>query len=96
MKRHTITAVCSALLLALALSGCGESGGEAYEAAADEIALQIQLSLQEDIGLLLIDYEGGTSAGGGGTSHADKSLSSSATRGSSTRSASANSTARPT
>lgn len=74
MKRHTITAVCSALLLALALSGCGESGGEAYEAAADEIALQIQLSLQEDIGLLLIDYEGGTSAGGGGTSHADKSL----------------------
>ena len=52
MKRHTITAVCSALLLALALSGCGESGGEAYEAAADEIALQIQLSLQEDIGLL--------------------------------------------
>ena len=74
MKRHTITAVCAALLLALALSGCGESGGEAYEAAADEIALQIQLSLQEDIGLLLIDYEGGTSAGGGGTSHADKSL----------------------
>ncbi len=73
MKRKTIPAVCAGILLALALSGCAQSGAEEYAPAEDEISLQIQLDVDEDIGLLVIDYEAGSSSGSGGTSNADKS-----------------------
>ena len=61
MKR-AIAAACAAILLALPLTGCGEP----YAPAEDEIALQIQLDLDEDIGLLVIDYAAGESSGSGG------------------------------
>lgn len=73
MKRKATKAVCAGALLALALSGCGQSGGEPYATAGGEIALQIQLDVDEDIGLLVIDYEAGSTSGSGGTSNADKS-----------------------
>lgn len=73
MKSKTIKAACAAAALAFALSGCAQPGGEAYSPAEEEIALQIQLDLDEDIGLLVIDYEAGSSSGSGGTSNADKS-----------------------
>ena len=68
MKR-AIAAACAAILLALPLTGCGEP----YAPAEDEIALQIQLDLNEEIGLLIIDYAAGESSGSGGVSNADKS-----------------------
>ena len=68
MKR-AIAAACAAILLALPLTGCGEP----YAPAEDEIALQIQLDLDEEIGLLIIDYAAGESSGSGGVSNADKS-----------------------
>ena len=68
MKR-AIAAACAAILLALPLPGCGEP----YAPADDEIALRIQLDLDEDIGLLVIDYAAGESSGSGGVSNADKS-----------------------
>lgn len=69
MKKRIIAAICAGILLAM--SGCAQSGGST---AGNEIALRIQLDVQEDIGLLLVGYEAGTSSGSGGTSHADKSL----------------------
>ena len=67
MKRAA-AAVCAAIL-ALSLPGC--SGP--YTSADDEITLQIQLDLDEEIGLLVIDYAAGESSGSGGVSNADKS-----------------------
>ena len=69
MKKRIIAAICAGILLTM--SGCAQSGGST---AGNEIALRIQLDVQEDIGLLLVGYEAGTSSGSGGTSHADKSL----------------------
>lgn len=69
MKKRIIAAICAGILLVL--SGCAQSGGST---AGNEIALRIQLDVQENIGLLLVGYEAGTSSGSGGTSHADKSL----------------------
>ncbi len=45
-----------------------------FEVSDEEIALDIQLNLKEDIGLLVIDYECNQSYGSGGSSNADKSL----------------------
>ena len=63
-----MAAVCASIF-ALALPGCGEPRAT----ADDEIALRIQLDLDEDIGLLVIDYAAGESSGSGGVSNADKS-----------------------
>ena len=71
MKKRLIAAICAGILLAM--SGCTQQGGEPAETAGAEIALRIQMDVEEDIGLLLIDYEAGASSGSGGTSHADKS-----------------------
>ena len=66
--KKAVAAVCAAIL-ALSLPGCGGP----YTSAEDEIALQIQLDLDEEIGLLVIDYAAGESSGSGGVSNADKS-----------------------
>ena len=66
--KKAAAAVCAAIL-ALSLPGCGGQ----YTSAEDEIALQIQLDLDEEIGLLVIDYAAGESSGSGGVSNADKS-----------------------
>ena len=66
--KKAAAAVCAAIL-ALSLPGCGGP----YTSAEDEIALQIQLDLDEEIGLLVIDYAAGESSGSGGVSNADKS-----------------------
>ena len=71
MKKRLIAAFCAGILLAM--SGCTQQGGEPAETVGAEIALRIQMDVEEDIGLLLIDYEAGASSGSGGTSHADKS-----------------------
>ena len=71
MKKRLIAAICAGILLAM--SGCTQQGGEPAETVGAEIALRIQMDVEEDIGLLLIDYEAGASSGSGGTSHADKS-----------------------
>lgn len=44
-----------------------------YAPAEDEIGLRIQLDIEEDIGLLLVDYEANGSGGCGGISNANKS-----------------------
>lgn len=62
------------VLMILALFGCSKPNDGTYEASDDEIALQIQLDIKEDIGLLIVDYEANDSSGSGGTSNADKSL----------------------
>lgn len=62
------------VLMILALFGCSKPNDGTYEASDDEIALQIQLDIKEDIGLLIVDYEANESSGSGGTSNADKSL----------------------
>ena len=66
--KKAAAAVCAAIL-ALSLPGCGGP----YTSAEDEITLQIQLDLDEEIGLLVIDYAAGESSGSGGVSNADKS-----------------------
>lgn len=62
------------IMMILTLSGCSKSDDIPYEAGDNEIALQIQLDIKEDIGLLIVDYEANDSSGSGGTSNADKSL----------------------
>lgn len=46
----------------------------AYHPAEDELTLFIQLDTQEEIGLLVIDYNANGHCGSGGVSNADKSL----------------------
>ena len=62
------------IMMILTLSWCSKSDEIPYEAGDNEIALQIQLDIKEDIGLLIVDYEANDSSGSGGTSNADKSL----------------------
>lgn len=69
MKKKLIT-----VMMLLVLFGCSKPDDVPYEASDDEIALQIQLDIKEDIGLLIVDYEANESSGSGGTSNADKSL----------------------
>ena len=71
MKKIIVFTVIS-VLLAFAVSGCGQP--YQYQAAGDEIKLLIRLELNEDIGLLLIDYDAGGKEGSGGMSNADKTL----------------------
>lgn len=61
------------LCLACAIAGCVSAPNAAPQAADDEIKLQIQLNLEEDIGLLLIDYDADGVTGSGGVSNANKS-----------------------
>ena len=61
------------LCLACAIAGCVSAPNAAPQAADDEIKLQIQLDLEEDIGLLLIDYDADGAVGSGGVSNANKS-----------------------
>ena len=69
MKKKLIT-----VMMLLVLFGCSKPDDVTYKASDDEIALQIQLDIKEDIGLLIVDYEANESSGSGGTSNADKSL----------------------
>lgn len=59
----------SLLLLTLIFSACG-----AAQASDDELILKIGLDLDEEIGLLIIDWELGSESGSGGISNADKSM----------------------
>ena len=71
MKKIIVFTVIS-VLLAFAVPGCGQQ--YQYQVAGDEIKLLIRLELNEDIGLLLIDYDAGGKEGSGGMSNADKTL----------------------
>lgn len=73
MKKKIILCITAAAVCLFA-AGC-QFSGTAYTAQEDEIALDIQLQTQEDIGLLLIEYKNtGGSGGKGGLSNADKTL----------------------
>ena len=50
---------------------CGDNARE-YEVGADEIALIIHLNIEEDIGLLVLDYSADGCEQSGGISNADK------------------------
>ena len=67
MKRIAVFLLC--LLCHFTIVGC--SGGT-YSPADDEIALQIQLDVKEDIGLLCIYYEANETSCSGGVSNANK------------------------
>lgn len=66
-------ALAAALGLGLIIYGQIAEPGE-YVPADDEIALQIQLDTEEDIGLLVFDYCADGREYSGGMSNADKSL----------------------
>lgn len=68
-----IAALAAAVALGLILYGQTAYSGE-YVPADDEIALQIQLDTEEDIGLLVFDYCADGREYSGGMSNADKSL----------------------
>lgn len=69
-KKGAAVLLCVTLLLPI-VCGCGESFS-APKPGKDEIMLKIKLDLDEDIGLLLIDYVIDGHKGGGGISNADK------------------------
>lgn len=63
------------LLLTLAAVCClNACGAQELTAQENEILLDIQLDTADDIGLLLINWDGGGSRGSGGSSNADKTL----------------------
>jgi hypothetical protein len=64
-----IAAVCLVSLYACVWLDEGE-----YVPAADEIVLKIELDVDEDVGLVLIDYEVGGVKRSGGMSNADRSM----------------------
>ena len=74
MNRKIRIIILVTLCLAFTLLGCNKTEDTPYEPAVDEIALDIQLELKEDIGLLIVDYESNGSGGNGGICNADKSL----------------------
>lgn len=73
MKKRMGWFVMAAILLALALVFLSRFLSPPFSAAEDEIALEIQLDVREDIGLLIIDYAAGDAECSGGVSNADKS-----------------------
>ena len=73
MKSRGIIAIIAAIMLAAFLAGCSSSE-DVPQAAEDEIALQIQLDVKEDIGLLVIDADIDGAKTSGGISNADKSV----------------------
>ena len=77
MNKEKISIVIAAVLVfvtVFALSGCHNAKDAATKVSADEIALQIQLDIKEDIGLLIVEYKANSTERSGGTSNADKSL----------------------
>ena len=77
MNKEKIYIVLAAVLVfvsVFALSGCHNAEDAATKVADDEIALQIQLDIKEDIGLLIVEYKANSTERSGGTSNADKSL----------------------
>ena len=64
-----------AVLLVVFIAACRSiSNDTAPKVADDEIVLHIKLDIQEDIGLLVVDYAANGTSGSGGTSNADKSM----------------------
>ncbi|NMA66042.1 MAG: hypothetical protein GX957_07335 [Clostridiaceae bacterium] len=76
MKKKIITLiVASGLLFVLAVVFIqNNSASKEMQVADDEIRLEIQLDVEEDIGLFIIDREVGGNDFSGGLSNADKSL----------------------
>ena len=77
MNKEKISIVIAAVLVfvtVFALSGCHNAEDAAKKVSDDEIALQIQLDIKEDIGLLIVEYKANSTERSGGTSNADKSL----------------------
>ena len=73
-KPGKLIATALVLFFVFALSGCHNAKDAATKVSADEIALQIQLDIKEDIGLLIVEYKANSTERSGGTSNADKSL----------------------
>lgn len=72
-KIGTAAAIAAVLILGFIWYNQAAYSGE-YVPAEDEIALNIQLDTEEDIGLLVFDYRVDGREYSGGTSNADKSL----------------------
>ena len=68
-KLKTCIIVLLASLLAPLTLACGES-----KISPDELMLKIDLDTDEEIGLLIIDWNLGSESGSGGISNADKSM----------------------
>ncbi len=73
MKKLAITTGTISLLIILFLA-YNILFDKPFEVSDEEIALDIQLNLNEDIGLLVIDYKCNESDGSGGSSNADKTM----------------------
>ena len=74
--KKTILGMIAAIVIVLGLSlaGYNQIIPDEYVPAADEIALHIQLDVEEDIGLLVYDYRADGHEYSGGISNADGSL----------------------
>lgn len=74
--KKTILGMIAAIVivLGLCLAGYNQIIPDEYVPAADEIALHIQLDVEEDIGLLVYDYRADGHEYSGGISNADGSL----------------------
>lgn len=74
--KKTILGMIAAIVIVLGLSlaGYNQIIPDEYVPAADEIALHIQLDVEEDIGLLVYDYCAAGHEYSGGISNADGSL----------------------
>lgn len=72
-KKKIGIAAAIAAVLGFGLFVYRQAAPHEYAPAEDEIALRIQLDIEEDIGLLLVDYEANGSGGCGGISNANKS-----------------------
>ena len=73
-KKRIITGICVlfAIIVCFALYNILFPGN--FKVSEDEIAVRIKLDLNEDVGLVVYDYEIDGNEGGGGVSNADKSL----------------------
>lgn len=75
MKKKIIGIIVAiVVLLGLGLIICNQIILNEYEPADDEIALHIQLDVEEDVGLLVYDYRVDDHEYSGGISNADRSL----------------------
>ena len=75
MKKKIIGIIVAiVVLLGLGLIICNQIIPNEYEPADDEIALHIQLDVEEDVGLLVYDYRVDDHEYSGGISNADRSL----------------------
>lgn len=75
MKKKIIEIIVAiVIVLGLSLIICNQIIPNEYEPADDEIALHIQLDVEEDVGLLVYDYCADSHEYSGGISNADGSL----------------------